>query len=116
MWETLYETISTRLGEDRIVAPADAEGRLISVTGEAMKPVPVLRPRDTQELAKALEICSALKTPVIPMGGSTGSWYIAYGDDFQRSRHELVRRLLPRRSVSPGNEPCVELGDGPAEV
>lgn len=72
MWKTVCEVISAQIGEDRIVKPEDAEGRLISVTGEAMPPVPILRPRDSQELAKALEICSALKTPVIPMGGSTG--------------------------------------------
>ncbi|NDW45645.1 FAD-binding oxidoreductase [Ruegeria sp. PrR005] len=72
MWTTVCETISKQIGKDRIVGPEDAEGRLISVTGEAMPPVPILRPRDTEELAKALEICSAYKTPVIPMGGSTG--------------------------------------------
>ena len=72
MWTTVCETISQQIGNDRIVRPEDAVGRLISVTGEAMPPVPILRPRDTEELAKALEICSAHKTPVIPMGGSTG--------------------------------------------
>jgi len=72
MWKTLCQAISAQIGEDRIVKPEDAAGRLISVTGEAMPPVPVLRPRDTGELAKALEICTAHKTPVIPLGGSTG--------------------------------------------
>ncbi|MFC3615634.1 FAD-binding oxidoreductase [Lutimaribacter marinistellae] len=72
MWNSVCEAISAQLGDDRIVKPEDAEGRLLSVTGEAMPPVPILRPRDTEELAKALGICSVHKTPVIPMGGSTG--------------------------------------------
>ncbi|MCA0869296.1 FAD-binding oxidoreductase [Seohaeicola saemankumensis] len=72
MWNSVCEAISAQIGDDRIVKPEDAEGRLISVTGEAMPAVPILRPRNTEELAKALEICTAHKTPVIPMGGSTG--------------------------------------------
>jgi FAD/FMN-containing dehydrogenase len=72
MWATICQTIADQIGEDRIVKPEDAAGRLISVTGEAMPAVPVLRPRDTAELAKAMEICSSQKVPVIPLGGSTG--------------------------------------------
>ena len=72
MYGAIIQALADRIGADRILSCTEAAGRLISPTGDKMAATPVVRPRSTEELAAAMEVCNRLGVCVIPLGGATG--------------------------------------------
>ena len=72
MYGAIIQALADRIGADRILSGTEAAGRPISPTGDKMAATPVVRPRSTEELAAAMEVCNRLGVCVIPLGGATG--------------------------------------------
>ena len=68
----LLRTIAERCGSATVVAPADAAGRVISLSGDRLPAVPLLRPGNTEELAFIVREAHAAGRALVPLGGGTG--------------------------------------------
>jgi FAD/FMN-containing dehydrogenase len=68
------EALRDTLGADVVALPETfGDRRVTDWSGLAgAMPVALLRPRNTEEVARALEICTRFNQPVVPQGGLTG--------------------------------------------
>jgi FAD/FMN-containing dehydrogenase len=69
---TLLQTITERCGSASVVPPEDAAGRVISLSGDRLPAVPLLRPGSTEELAFIVRQAHAAGRALVPLGGGTG--------------------------------------------
>lgn len=69
---TVLQRIIDRCGPAAVVAPADAAQRMLTIRGETMPAVPLLRPASTEEVAFMLRCLRELGRALIPVGGGSG--------------------------------------------
>jgi FAD/FMN-containing dehydrogenase len=72
--ENTLRALRDLLGPAGIIVGADVEERhLVDVLGQrGERPLAVLRPQDTEQVAAALKLCHAAGVPVVTQGGRTG--------------------------------------------
>ena len=68
----ILRRIVERCGPNAVVAPADAAQRVITIRGETMPAVPLLRPASTDEVAFMLRCAREAGRALIPVGGGSG--------------------------------------------
>jgi FAD/FMN-containing dehydrogenase len=68
----ILRRIVERCGPAAVVAPSDAARRVITIRGETMPAVPLLRPASTDEVAFVLRCANEAGRALIPVGGGTG--------------------------------------------
>ncbi|MGO4707285.1 FAD-binding oxidoreductase [Microvirga sp. 2MCAF38] len=70
----LIERLAAKLGPDAVISdPAGMAGYLVETRGLYRgSALAVVRPKDTQQVAIAVEECAAARVPIVPQGGNTG--------------------------------------------
>ncbi|MFO1293586.1 MAG: FAD-binding oxidoreductase [Rubrivivax sp.] len=68
----LLATLAARFGAAAVVSPADAAGRPISIGGDRLPAVPLLRPAGTAEAAAMVRLVHEAGIALVPLGGGTG--------------------------------------------
>ena len=69
---TALDAVAHHCGAAAVVAPDDAAGRVISLRGEVLPPLPLLRPATTDELSFVVRQAAAAGCALIPLGGASG--------------------------------------------
>ena len=70
---SILQELVQALGEDRVLSAEAAAGRATSYWDTSPRQaLALLRPRSTQELSRAMQICHAHQQPVMTIGGLTG--------------------------------------------
>ncbi len=71
--ETLLNELTNSIGADRVFTGTDMARWSENWNGEDhWTPLAVLRPRNTAEVATAVKLANAYKTPIVPISGNTG--------------------------------------------
>jgi FAD/FMN-containing dehydrogenase len=89
------------LGDDTVaVGEAIPERHLTDWSGvPAVRPLALLRPRSTQQVSAALQLCSQHRVPVVPQGGMTGlagaAQPLARGVALSLDRMQAIEQLDP---------------------
>ncbi len=68
----LLQAITERCGAAAVVMPVDAATRVVSLAGDTLPSVPLLRPASTDELAFIVRQAAQAGRALIPLGGGTG--------------------------------------------
>ena len=69
---SILRRIVERCGAAAVIAPADAAQRVITIRGETMPAVPLLRPASTEEVAFIVRCAHEAGRALIPVGGGSG--------------------------------------------
>ena len=72
--QSLLDQLAAALGSDAVaVGDAIGAGHEVDFGGElACRPAALLKPRSTEQVSRALALCSAARAPVVVQGGMTG--------------------------------------------
>ncbi len=70
----ILSALARELGADAVIGGAEISDKYaVDVSGEnARKPIAVVLPKSTEDVAAALKLCSAARQPVVVQGGLTG--------------------------------------------
>ncbi|MCX7050617.1 MAG: FAD-binding protein, partial [Proteobacteria bacterium] len=107
------------LGEDRVVTDrAELEFHSQDVYRAGLLPAAIIRPRDTDELSRALRLIANAQLPIVPRGGG-----MSYTDGYLPSRPDSIMvDLLAMSRARPANPIPTALplrpsrGFGPSEI
>ncbi|MDA8523122.1 FAD-binding oxidoreductase [Acidovorax sp. NCPPB 4044] len=118
MTRTLIDELQDALGAAHVLTGADASGYLTDqhgrLTGQALA---VVRPSSTAEVARAVRLCRAHRTPVVPQGGNTGLMGGATPDATGRAVVLSLGRINRVRAIDTDNDTLtVEAGAVLAQV
>jgi FAD/FMN-containing dehydrogenase len=70
---SLLKSLAGAVGEAHVLTGGAAAGYGVDWTGRyRSQPAAVVRPRDTEQVAAVLALCTAAGLPVVPQGGNTG--------------------------------------------
>lgn len=69
---TLAQDIARTIGAEKLVAPADVAGRQLSPAGLTAPATWMIRPKTTDDVGKAMQLCHEAGQPVVVVGGATG--------------------------------------------
>ena len=101
----LLAALSDCLGEANVLTGSDAEPYLTdwrqAVTGRALA---VLRPGDTEDVARTVRLCAAAGVPIVPQGGNTGQVAAATPDASASSVVLSLSRMNRVRAVDLDND------------
>src|SRR5580693_35124 len=105
----LLGSLAAIVGSEHVLTGGPAAGYGTDWTGRFTgEPAAVVRPRDTQEVAAVLALCTGAGLPVVPQGGNTG--LVGGGVP---SHGELVLSLARLTGLGPADPAAAQVTAGP---